>query len=73
MYLGPEAGQCKHYRLKASGPTAEHSLEMIDTVNGNMNFPSLWELLDYYRSHVPGKKRALPIRLGSPVPPIRDQ
>ena len=70
MYLGPEGNQFKHYRLKASGPTAEHSLEMIDSINGNKSFPNLWELLAHYSSHVPGGTRALPIQLGSPMPPV---
>eukprot|EP00040_Diaphanoeca_grandis_P018902 m.99470 g.99470 ORF g.99470 m.99470 type:complete len:801 (-) comp27164_c0_seq2:266-2668(-) len=68
MYLGPNEDLCKHYRLVAEGPEPDFPVSMIDTVNGNMNFPNLWDLLAYYRSHVPGKKRALPIRLGDAVP-----
>jgi len=68
MYLGQDENICKHYRLVGEGPEPDFPVSMIDTVNGNMNFENLWDLLAYYRSHVPGKKRALPIQLGQAVP-----
>jgi len=70
MYLGPKLDQFKHYRLRSTGPTPEHSVDMLDSFNGDMSFPNLWDLLTHYRSITPGKKGSFPVCLRSPVYPV---